>query len=354
MNISDIKVQLVHLDGPFKGEIQDFFEPVIGIGRHPDCQLVFPKDCTAISRKHAEIKREGNRFKFIDKSTNGTLINGKPQKEVFLKDGDVLIIGGEGGPKVSFLSSKIAIGDEQEATPANIENKVPKADSPPVSPPVNDVFTSIKAKPSVSIPIPPPVQKPIVKKAAPPVPTKPAKVEALIPEVMKSFIIQYGATLTSFKKLPVTIGSGANCDCTLQHPSLLEEHAQIFFQNDQYWVKDLTGRGLLTVNLKPVQTETPLLPDTCLALTPNGPQFQFLGDGRLAEIETVENKMEPSPSKKKQMRKGSPQVRSSSGNKTLLWLLTALLATVGAVVAWYFSDPSSFGDFLHRFNIKMP
>lgn len=353
MNISDIKVQLVHLDGPFKGEIQDFLEPIIGIGRHPDCQLVFPKDCTAISRKHAEIKREGNRFKFIDKSTNGTLINGKPQKEVFLKDGDVLIIGGEGGPKVSFLSSRIAPEEAQEVASTSVI-KVPKNNSPSVSPPVNNVVPPKEEKHSASIPISLPVQKPIVKKA-PSQPLVPSvKAEEGIHEVVKNFIIQYGATLTSFKKLPVTIGSGTGCDCTLQHPSLLEEHAQIFFQNDQYWVKDLTGRGLLTVNLKPVQTETPLLPDTCLALTPNGPQFQFLGDGRLAEIEMVEKKMESAPSKKKQMRKGSPQVQSSSGNKMLLWLVIALFGIVGAAVAWYFLEPSSFADFLNRFNIKMP
>ena len=54
-----------------------------------------------MSRKHAEIIREGNRFKLVDLSANGTFVNGKRVKEVYLKDGDVLTFA-EGGPKVSF------------------------------------------------------------------------------------------------------------------------------------------------------------------------------------------------------------------------------------------------------------
>ncbi len=98
-----IFVRLIHIDGPLKGKEQEFHEPVISIGRDSSCQVNFPKDLTLISRKHAKIVREGNRFKVIDQSTNGTIINGKKVKEAFLKTGDVLIIG-EGGPKVSFLT----------------------------------------------------------------------------------------------------------------------------------------------------------------------------------------------------------------------------------------------------------
>ena len=55
-----IVVQLVHIEGPLKGEIQEFLEPEISIGRHPSCQVQFPKDLTIISRKHGQIIREGN------------------------------------------------------------------------------------------------------------------------------------------------------------------------------------------------------------------------------------------------------------------------------------------------------
>ena len=64
-----IIVQLVHIHGPMKGEIQEFAGNEIFIVRHPSCDLQFPKDIVAISRKHAHIIREGNRFKLIDTST---------------------------------------------------------------------------------------------------------------------------------------------------------------------------------------------------------------------------------------------------------------------------------------------
>ncbi len=98
-----IVVQLIHIQGPLKGEIQDFSESAILIGRLPSCHLRFPNDLAYISRKHAEIVREGNQFKLIDHSANGTFVNGKKVKETYLKDGDVLTFS-EGGPKVSFLT----------------------------------------------------------------------------------------------------------------------------------------------------------------------------------------------------------------------------------------------------------
>jgi len=60
----NIIVQLVHIYGPMKGEIQEFSCHDITIGRHtpPLCDLQFPKDQVAISRNHARITRDGNRF----------------------------------------------------------------------------------------------------------------------------------------------------------------------------------------------------------------------------------------------------------------------------------------------------
>ncbi|MCW5214022.1 FHA domain-containing protein [Desulfobulbus sp. US5] len=117
MNIPAIKIQLIHIDGPLKGKIHEFSEDVVLLGRHPECHIVFPETCAAISRKHAEIRREGNRFKLIDKSTNGTLVNGKQQKEVFLKNGDVLILAEKNGPKVSFLTTTGPADDKKSNVP---------------------------------------------------------------------------------------------------------------------------------------------------------------------------------------------------------------------------------------------
>lgn len=342
--MSDLKVQLVHLDGPFKGEIQDYFEPVISMGRHPDCQLVFPKECTAISRKHAEIIREGDRFKFIDSSANGTLVNGKAAKELFLKDGDVLIFGGEGGPKVSFLSSPFAPGDEEaaaaaKAIPVKQEPEFKPKQSPTPEPPITP------EKPVVQEQEPQKVTPPqfIPPKAMPPVePTQPqAAAQKTEPEVVaKTFIIQYGATLTSFKQLPITIGSGTECDATLQHPSLAANHAQIFFRDDQYWVKDLTGRGVLSIDRQPVTTEAPLPPDSRLTLTGQGPKFQFLGDGRLAEIEETEDTQQRSPAGKKKARRARRQPQhETSTSSGLIWLFVLLLLVGGAGGALYYLQP---------------
>lgn len=344
MNIPDIKVQLVHLNGPFKGEIQDFFESVIVIGRHPDCQLVFPNDSTAISRKHAEIRREGNRFKFLDYSTNGTLINGVPQKDVFLKDGDVLILGGEGGPKVSFLSSKVT--SEEKEVLASRGDRESKQASSVTSKPFAHSSQSESEEPPEIIPAARSDHKQPVMPVINPLPQSSIKnpqASEPVPAVNKTFIIQYGATLTSFKKLPITIGTGGDCDCKLQHHALLNHHAQIFFRDNQYWVKDLTGRGLLTVNLQPVQSESPLQPNTCLSLTPQGPQFQFLGEGRLAEIETAEKKEEPvSSGKKRQQQSGEFKATSSKGGKNRIWILIAVLGLGLTAVICYFLQPSFF------------
>lgn len=108
-----IIVQLKHIQGPFKGQIQEFGGPVITIGRNPACDMRFPEDLATVSKNHAEIVREGNRYKLIDKSTNGTLVNGRQVKEVFLKDGDVIMFSPD-GPKVSFLASIIEERDIEQ------------------------------------------------------------------------------------------------------------------------------------------------------------------------------------------------------------------------------------------------
>jgi hypothetical protein len=47
-----------------------------------------------VSRVHAEIKLEDDRFIIYDLgSTNGTFVNGRPQKKWVLQDGDVIVLG---------------------------------------------------------------------------------------------------------------------------------------------------------------------------------------------------------------------------------------------------------------------
>jgi pSer/pThr/pTyr-binding forkhead associated (FHA) protein len=249
-----IVVQLVHIEGPLKGEIQDFLDSEISIGRHPSCQVQFPKDLAIVSRKHARITREGNRFKLSDQSANGTFLNGKRITEAYLKSGDVMILA-EGGPKVSFLTR---IEENAQA--------LEKFNQPAVS-------AEIRSEPVQQItPTPPPAE-----------PAPEARVS--IQQVRVPLVIQYGPTLRSFKELPVMIGKNPDCDFRLEHPAILDRHAQLFFDQDQYWVKDLTGQNMVLINAAPVQIQTPLNPDDLLSLSPAGPTFRFLGGGRLAEHE---------------------------------------------------------------------
>lgn len=260
-----IIVQLIHIFGPMKGEIQEFSEGVISIGRHPSCNLHFPTELTNISRKHAEITREGNQFKLIDLSKNGTFVNGKRVKEIYLKNGDVLAFS-EGGPKVSFLTQMKEVQAEAEK---------------------------------------PPVVQPAIEEPG----------EISIQKVNVPLIIQYGPTLRSFKELPVTIGKNPKCDFILDHPAIFELHAQIFFSQNQYWVKDITGQRLIRINRQPIDFKSSLKLNDIVALSPQGPVFRFLGDGRLAEV-TEPSVEEPSISrgrKEEAIQREIPEEKESKG-----------------------------------------
>ncbi len=254
-NKPTILVTCVHIDGPLKGEIQELREDEISIGRLPSCQVLFPRDFCIVSREHAHISREGNRFKLLDSSANGTFVNGRRVKEAYLKSGDVLVFA-EGGPKVSFLTT-IEEGSSTAEPTVSAGKGVPAA-----------VEETIRE-------IPPPPQPPPPRPSAGPAPGK-----AQVP-----LVIQYGVTLRSFKELPVSLGSNPACDFGLEHPGILARHATLFFDQGQYWVKDLTGQGLVSINGQAVGVQAPLHPDNLLSLSPSGPIFRFLGGGRLAEYE---------------------------------------------------------------------
>ncbi len=306
MNIPHIKIQLVHLAGPLKGEIQEYCQHVITLGRHPECQVIFPKDYTGISRKHAEIRREGNRFKLIDQSTNGTFVNGKQQSEVFLKNGDVLVIGGKKGAKVSFLTQEISPEEATAFPPSKEEGEKLEAVQKPIVPDLHPVNTR---------------------------PAEEAQPQEPIPRVTKTFIVQHGTNLASFRELPIIIGKGDSCDCTIQHSNLLDRHAELFFRDNQYWVKDLTGRALISVNMQTVKSEAPLRPDGYLEMTPTGPKFLFLGEGRLAEVDTVkvtEQSRLPAQSVESSkivepLRPEPSLVEQYNSKKTLPWVIAAVL-----------------------------
>jgi class 3 adenylate cyclase len=208
-------VQMVHIHGPMKGEIQEFDRREIHIGRHPSCDLRFPKDLAVISRKHAVVVREGNQYKIIDTSANGTFVNGSRISETWLKSGDVIFFT-PCGPQVSFF---------------------------------------IREGETIHVPLE----------------------------------IQYGPFLKSFTELPIVIGTRADCDLALNHVSLSDRHAQIFFSQGAYMVKDLTGSNQIKINNRQITSPSPLHPGDRLFLTTSGPAFEFMQGGSMAEITLEKN-----------------------------------------------------------------
>jgi pSer/pThr/pTyr-binding forkhead associated (FHA) protein len=291
-SIPQIIVQLVHIEGPKKGEIQELSDAEIVIGRHPDCQVQFPKDVVTLSRIHARIVREGNRFKIIDQSTNGTFVNGKQVPEAYLKDGDVITFS-EGGPKVSFLTQVVdqpASGPMPAAAPIGQE-QYPSAEQPHLASP-QAALPRAPQQPPASIRQPVTPQQPMPSRPASPPPGDSGPV---IQTVQMPFAIQYGPALKSFQSLPITIGKGSRCDFVINHPAMNEQQVQFFFAQERYWIKDLTGANNVLINGMPIQTQAPLEPNMQLAFSPQGPKFRFLGGGRLAEIEDPLPAQNPSP-----------------------------------------------------------
>jgi hypothetical protein len=107
--------------------------------------------------------------------------------------------------------------------------------------------------------------------------------EPVIERVPVPLAIQFGPTLRSFKSLPVAIGKGPGADFALDHPGVFEHHAQIFFFEDNYWIKDLTGQNSVRINGRVIGRHSVLRADDLLALSEQGPVFRFLGGGRLVE-----------------------------------------------------------------------
>jgi len=267
-----INIQLVHIQGPLKGRIQDFSQFPIYIGRHSSCQVRFDKDLTTISRRHARIERQGNRFRIIDVSTNGTYVNGKRIADVYLRDGDVITFA-ENGPKASFLtktdSEQVFPPPPQPAFPSGAASAPPQQvpDRSPVPPP------AAPSAPGQHPPIPEPglttgpdQEIPVVSTSAP-------------------LVIQFGPTLRSYKLLPVTIGTDPDCEFVIADHALAARHVQLFFNDDSYYAKDLTGSGLVCINGRPIGDHAVLAQGAELSLSDRGPKFRFLGGGRLAEIQ---------------------------------------------------------------------
>lgn len=248
---AEIAVQIVHIEGPRKGQIDESAGAVITIGRNPDSDVAFPPDLRIVSRKHAEIRRQGNSFLLVNLSPNGCLVNGRPADNVYLKQGDVLTFA-EGGPKVSFLSA-------------------------------------VKAAPRAPRPAAPPPFSPAPRTAAPPPPPGGASPAAVRPAASARgeaapYTIQYGTSIKSFKKPTVKLGRDASSDFVLDHPRVFGTHAELSHQQGQYFLRDLTESRATLLNGKPIAAPTPLQEGDLLTFGEGGPRLKYIGTGRFSEV----------------------------------------------------------------------
>jgi len=86
------------------GESQEIIIDNIEIGRDPKCQVRFDDSFTTVSRRHAAIVKDGDKWKLVQLSTtNPTYLNGmKVTKEWYLQNGDEIQLS-TGGPKLGFI-----------------------------------------------------------------------------------------------------------------------------------------------------------------------------------------------------------------------------------------------------------
>lgn len=90
--------------GPGQVKRVDLNREVTRLGRDPEGEVVIDAAAAVVSRRHAEIRREGDQFAIADlKSFNGTLVNGQRTTEtVQLFDGDQIQLGA-GGPVIRVV-----------------------------------------------------------------------------------------------------------------------------------------------------------------------------------------------------------------------------------------------------------
>lgn len=83
---------VVVIYGPDLGKKYNLDTPSLIIGRSSKCDIQIDQE--SVSRNHAKIVNNGQSVMIRDLgSTNGTVVNDKPQTELILRDGDLITIG---------------------------------------------------------------------------------------------------------------------------------------------------------------------------------------------------------------------------------------------------------------------
>ena len=86
------------------GESQKIIIDQVELGRDSNCQVRFDETFSTVSRRHAAILKDGDRWKLVQLSkTNSTFLNGRPiEDDWFLENGDEIQLS-VGGPRLGFI-----------------------------------------------------------------------------------------------------------------------------------------------------------------------------------------------------------------------------------------------------------
>jgi DNA-binding NtrC family response regulator len=97
--VAGIEPELVHqgyrlriMSGELRGREIEITKDAITLGRSRQCEVMLPDD--SVSRTHAAIRRDGERYRVLDlQSTAGTFLGGSRVSDAFLRPGDQLRLG---------------------------------------------------------------------------------------------------------------------------------------------------------------------------------------------------------------------------------------------------------------------
>ena len=96
----------------------DLNKEVTRVGRDPEGEVIIDAAAAVVSRRHAEVRKEGDKFTITDlKSFNGTLVNGhRIAESVQLFDGDQIQLG-VGGPMLRVVDPANPAPDHRAVEP---------------------------------------------------------------------------------------------------------------------------------------------------------------------------------------------------------------------------------------------
>lgn len=261
-------IQIVHINGERKGDIEHFLPGTITFGRHPNCDIVFPRESLTVSRVHARLECDDKQCRLVGLGGNGTYVNGELVDIAVLSTGDVVTFS-EHGPKLSFLFQSSAQADANNTGNSKIQTNNDKTE---VLNRMQDDATSVM--PDIKDITPLPGRESYVAQHA---------TDSVNQAPALEFTLQFGGSLQSFQKQKIYVGRNHNSDFLIDHPRLLEQHARFYFSGNQCYVANATALKLIWINGELLDEPRRLKHNDVIMLNSGGPRLIYKGEGRLQE-----------------------------------------------------------------------